>query len=158
MKLLGGLFLFPLPTIAAINGHCFAAGVMLALACDWGIMLNNCGDICFFEVKLGIPIPIGLRELIRLKMTPNTLRTATFFGKKFSCKEALNGKIFDEMVMDRDDFLKRCVEFGKSLFKFSKNRANFSRLKFDFFCQIVDSFDEALGGAFKSKLWGVFFF
>ncbi len=152
MTLLRRLLIFPLPTIAAINGHCYAAGIMLALACDWRIMLNNCGDICLSEVKLGIPILIGLRELIRFKMTPNTLRTAALSGKKFSCKEALNAKIIDEMVMDRDDLLKRSIEFATFLSKFSKHRTNYSRLKYDLYYEIVDSFDKALSDPFKSKL------
>jgi len=29
------LLTFPIPTVAAINGHCFAAGAMIALACDY---------------------------------------------------------------------------------------------------------------------------
>lgn len=34
-KLLARVMTFPLHTIAAINGHCFAGGLCLALACDW---------------------------------------------------------------------------------------------------------------------------
>lgn len=29
------------PTVAAINGHCFAAGMMLSLACDYRIMTDG---------------------------------------------------------------------------------------------------------------------
>lgn len=36
-KLLSRIITFPLTTIAAINGHCFAGGLCLALACDWRI-------------------------------------------------------------------------------------------------------------------------
>ncbi|KAG0660937.1 hypothetical protein C6P46_004210 [Rhodotorula mucilaginosa] len=36
-KLLSRVITFPLTTIAAINGHCFAGGLCLALACDWRI-------------------------------------------------------------------------------------------------------------------------
>lgn len=36
-KLLARIMTFPLHTIAAINGHCFAGGLCLALACDWRI-------------------------------------------------------------------------------------------------------------------------
>lgn len=36
--LLGRFLTFPIPTIAAINGHCFAGGFTLALAHDFRIM------------------------------------------------------------------------------------------------------------------------
>ncbi|GAA5871738.1 hypothetical protein JCM1840_003985, partial [Sporobolomyces johnsonii] len=37
-KLLARVLTFPMQTIAAINGHCFAGGLCLALACDWRIL------------------------------------------------------------------------------------------------------------------------
>ena len=66
-KVLKRLIVFPLPTIAAINGHCYGGGVMLAMACDWRIMLNKCGDFCLPEVLLGANIPIGMRKMLRVK-------------------------------------------------------------------------------------------
>eukprot|EP01084_Bolivina_argentea_P027585 51265_1 len=152
MKIVNRLLIFPMPTISAINGHCYAGGVMLAMACDWRIMINNCGHICLSEVKLGVSIPNGLRELIRLKMEPNTLRTSTLSAKKFSCKEAFDGKIIDEMVMNRNNLLKRCIEFGCELSKYSKNRANYTRLKYDMYYVIVDELDKAVNAIAKSKL------
>ena len=57
VSVLKRLLTFPLPTIAAINGHCYAGGVFIAMACDWRIMLNDCGDFCLSEVHLGLSIP-----------------------------------------------------------------------------------------------------
>ena len=41
-----------MPTIAALNGHTFGGGVFIAMACDWRIMLENSGNLCFPEIKV----------------------------------------------------------------------------------------------------------
>ena len=43
----------PVPTIAAINGHCFAGGFMLALTCDYRVMTDGSSRrawLCMNEV------------------------------------------------------------------------------------------------------------
>jgi len=44
LKLLGRIMAFPMPTAAAINGHAFAAGAMLALAHDFRVMRSDRGS------------------------------------------------------------------------------------------------------------------
>lgn len=52
--LLGRILTFPIPTIAAINGHAFAGGFTLALAHDFRVMKNEDGRfqkwLCMNEV------------------------------------------------------------------------------------------------------------
>jgi len=50
------LFVFPKPTIAAINGHCLSAGAMLATACDYRIMCLGKPVIGFSELTLSLPL------------------------------------------------------------------------------------------------------
>lgn len=50
------LLLAPIPTVAAINGHAFAAGAFLALACDYRIMREDRGWICISEVDAGLGV------------------------------------------------------------------------------------------------------
>jgi acetyl-CoA carboxylase carboxyltransferase component len=47
-------FLPIVPTVAAINGHCFAAGFMTSLACDYRVMTDGAKRrawMCMNEVR-----------------------------------------------------------------------------------------------------------
>ena len=50
------LILFPVPVVGALNGHAFAAGCFVALACDFRIQREDRGWICVSEVDVGVPI------------------------------------------------------------------------------------------------------
>lgn len=53
------------PTIAAINGHCFAGGFMLALCCDYRVMTDGSRRrawLCMNEVLFASsPLPLSIR-------------------------------------------------------------------------------------------------
>ena len=53
-KVITRVLTFPLPTIAAINGHSYGAGAFLAICHDYRIMREDRGYICFPEAKLGV--------------------------------------------------------------------------------------------------------
>ena len=55
---------FPIPTIAAINGHCYGAGAFLAICHDYRLMREDRGYFCFPEAKLGTHF--GLQVLIEI--------------------------------------------------------------------------------------------
>jgi enoyl-CoA hydratase/carnithine racemase len=62
---------FPLPTVAAVNGHAFGAGAMLAIAHDFRIMRVDRGYYCFPEVDINIPFTPGMAALIQAKLSPD---------------------------------------------------------------------------------------
>lgn len=48
------------PTVAAINGHCFAGGMMLALCCDYRVMTDGKKRnawMCMNEVRAPSTLP-----------------------------------------------------------------------------------------------------
>lgn len=93
------LITFPIPIVAAINGHCFAGGLILALACDYRVMTDGKGKrawCCMNEVHFGAPWPLSLAAVARTKVSDaRTLRKLALEGHRFTPQEALEGGIID---------------------------------------------------------------
>ncbi len=96
LKLLGRLMAFPMPTVAAINGHAFAAGAMLALAHDFRVMRADRGFFCLPEVDINIPIAPGMMALIKSRLSPTVFRTSVLTGVRIGGAEAKELGIVDE--------------------------------------------------------------
>jgi enoyl-CoA hydratase/carnithine racemase len=64
-KIFARLLNLPVPTIAAINGHAYAAGMMLALSHDFRVMRDDRGFLCLPEVDLHMPFTPGMNAVIR---------------------------------------------------------------------------------------------
>ncbi len=54
---------FPAATVAAVQGHAFGAGAMLALAHDFRVMRADRGFWCLPEVQLNMPFTVGMSAL-----------------------------------------------------------------------------------------------
>ena len=91
---------FPSFTVAAINGHAFAAGAMLALACDQRVMREDRGFFCLPEVDLGIPFTGGMSALITGKLPLRTTEEAMLTGRRYGGPDAVSASIVDEAVAE----------------------------------------------------------
>ncbi|KAG8766295.1 hypothetical protein FRC15_006484 [Serendipita sp. 397] len=90
---------FPIPVIAAINGHAFAAGFMLALACDYRVMKSQKAWLSMNEILFGGPIPRSFSALFNGKCTDSTVVRKVFLeAHRFTAQEALEAKLVDEIV------------------------------------------------------------
>jgi enoyl-CoA hydratase/carnithine racemase len=98
LKFLGRVMGFPVPTVAAINGHAFAAGAMLALAHDFRVMRADRGFFCLPEVDIKIPFAPGMTALIKSRLSPVALRDLILTGMRVGGFEAKERGIVDDAV------------------------------------------------------------
>lgn len=103
-RLLARFLTLPVPTVAAVNGHAFGAGAMLAIAHDWRLMRADRGFFCLPEVDIRIPFTPGMAALLQAKLTPRTAVDAMTTGARFGGPDAAAAGIVDGTA-DEDDLL-----------------------------------------------------
>jgi enoyl-CoA hydratase/carnithine racemase len=85
-----------MPTIALINGHAFAGGLMLAMLHDYRIQNPAKGFLCLNEVHMGVPLQPPMTAIFRVKIpSAVTLRSLILEGKRFSAQEAVSVGLVD---------------------------------------------------------------
>jgi enoyl-CoA hydratase len=92
------VFHYPYPTVAAVNGHAIAGGLILALCCDYRIAARGelrCG---LNEVPVGIPMPSLYTELVRFRCGSPVTTDAILTGKLYECDDALRAGFYQEVV------------------------------------------------------------
>ncbi len=94
-QLLARVLTLPLPTAAAVVGHAFGAGAMLAIAHDFRVMRADRGYFCFPEVDIRIPFNPGMAALIQSKLTPRAAIASMTTGRRFSGPDAEQFGIVD---------------------------------------------------------------
>jgi enoyl-CoA hydratase/carnithine racemase len=87
-ELLAKLLVLPVPTAAALQGHTFAAGAMLALAHDWRVMRADRGFFCLPEADIRIPFTVGMTALIQAKLPPAAATDTMIGAKRFGGADA----------------------------------------------------------------------
>jgi enoyl-CoA hydratase/carnithine racemase len=78
----------PMPTVAALNGHVFAAGAMLSLAHDHRVMRADRGYFCLPEVDLGLPFTPGMSALVQARLPVVTAHEAMVTGRRYGGEDA----------------------------------------------------------------------
>src|SRR5574341_180881 len=77
------LYTLPKPTAAAITGHATAGGCILALCCDYRIMVQGRKLVGLNEIKLGVPVPYVadciLRQLVGQRQARDVIDSGTFY-------------------------------------------------------------------------------
>ena len=87
--LFGRLLLLPAYTVAALNGHTFAAGAMLAPCFDARVMRSDRGYWCLPEVDLGLPLSEAMAAVVTARLPMEAAQDAILTGRRYSAEEAM---------------------------------------------------------------------
>jgi enoyl-CoA hydratase/carnithine racemase len=107
-RLLARMLTFPMPTVAAVQGHCFAAGMLYALAHDLRVMRSDRGFLCLPEVTFGAVFTPGMTDVLTSRMSPAVAHRAMVLGHRFPAPEAVAAGLVDDAVAE-DEVLGRAV-------------------------------------------------
>lgn len=133
------LLTFPVATVAAVNGHAFAGGGMLALACDQRVMRTDRGFFCLPEVDINIPFTPGMAKLVQAKLTPAAAYEAMLTGRRFSAEEAFAAGFVDAAVPE-EQVVPVAVERAQSLA--GKERTTVATIKQRMFGDVASALAE----------------
>jgi enoyl-CoA hydratase len=130
LKLVNEMFrrwtLYPKPTVAALNGHTFAAGLFMAAHIDFRLMREDRGWICLPEVDINIPLLPGMIAICQATMRTEGFRRLYYTGARLTGPEAVEIG-FVESVHSLDALLPASVEFARMLGQ--KKTATYAKMK-----------------------------
>ncbi|WP_328496684.1 enoyl-CoA hydratase-related protein [Streptomyces sp. NBC_00414] len=104
----------PLITVAALQGHTFAAGAMFSLAHDFRVMRADRGYWCLPEADINIPFSPGMSALIQSRLTPRTAHEAMLTARRYGGGDALDAGLVDHVAAE-DAVRAKAVELARAL-------------------------------------------
>ncbi|MFC6882920.1 MULTISPECIES: enoyl-CoA hydratase-related protein [Actinomadura] len=128
------LLSLPMPTVAAVNGHAFAGGGMLALAHDFAVMRTDRGYFCLPEVDLGMSFTPGMNALITARLPKGTAHEAMLTGRRYTAEQAMDAGIVHRTA-DEAGVLPAALQLASSLAP--KNGRTVARIRTDLYASAL---------------------
>jgi Delta3-Delta2-enoyl-CoA isomerase len=113
-RVLGRVLSFPAITVAAVNGHAFGGGALLAAAHDFAVMRADRGYRCMPEADLGLALTPEYTSLLRAKLPGRTLQEAVVTGRRYGGPDALAAGIVHQ-VAAADQVLPQAIKLAADL-------------------------------------------
>jgi len=124
MALMGRIITLPVPTVAAVNGHAFGAGMMCALGHDVRLMREDRGFICANELQIGLTIPLPEVALMRHKIPAPAFHETVMLAKRWTAPAAVAAG-FVEAALPLDGLRDAAMTRAAELAPLAANRANY---------------------------------
>lgn len=113
-RLFGRLLVFPAYVVAALNGHAFAGGAMLACCADVRVMREDRGYWCLPEADLGLPLTEAMFAAVTARLPVQVAAEAMNTARRYPAAEALAVGIVDHAVPEAE-VLRRGVELAAAV-------------------------------------------
>lgn len=119
------ILLYPMITIAAITGHAFAAGAILACCFDFRFMRKDRGYLCFPEVNLGIPFLPSMTAMGKKAIPMDLVEDMQLTARRLTADECEARHIIRK-ACTMDELMIVAISFAKGL---NKERSIVTKLK-----------------------------
>ena len=113
-RLLGRMLGLPAITVAAVNGHAFGAGALLATAHDFAVMRADRGFWCMPEADLGLPLTAQYLSVLTAKLPGRAVQEAVMTGRRYGGPDALAAGIVHRIATE-EQVLPDAIELAASL-------------------------------------------
>jgi len=113
-RLLGRVLSFPAITVAAVNGHAFGGGALLAVAHDFAVMREDRGYWCMPEADLGLPLTAEYVRLLTARLPGRTIHEALVTGRRYGGPDALAAGIVQQVAAE-DQVVAQAVKIATGL-------------------------------------------
>lgn len=110
---------FPMPVIAAMGGHTFGDGAILACCCDFRFMRADRGFFCFPEIDINIPFLPGMLAVVKRAVPEPAFSRWVLEGRRVGGAEMVAGGVAVKAVEGAEAVLAEAVAYGAT---FSKGR------------------------------------
>ena len=140
-RLFGGLYRLPLPTIAAVNGHAIAGGVILLLACDYRIGAEGDYKIGLAEARVGVPFPVAAMAIVQSELSNSVGRKMVLTARNWNPQKALSMGVVDEL-QPPEQLLPRSIEMAQEMATLP--RTVYGRIKRDLKRTSLERIDDAI--------------
>ncbi|MGV0153111.1 enoyl-CoA hydratase/isomerase family protein [Rhodococcus sp. GB-02] len=105
---------FAMPTVAALPGHAFGGGAILAAAHDHVVMREDRGFFCLPGITIGASYAPGSIALLASRLPTRAVHDALVTGRRYGGIEALSAGFVDQVAAP-DDVLSTAVDYARTL-------------------------------------------
>ena len=108
------IFQYPRPTVAALNGHAIAGGLITALDCDFRVAARKPVKFGLNEITIGIPMPAACVEIVKYALGSRVAAWTTLRGQLYTLEQAESLGFF-HAVVEPDDLLSEATKWAKCI-------------------------------------------